>query len=252
MSAKSYVTRSSVIMYLLLVAIVFLLPVEFSSYRNTDSFAPVWYLITESGGIYGSLIILLAFTAYLYFHFRKKGKRMRYLAELIALIGLIELSTLAFSQFYAKELVREPRPSQLYFVEKGIIEDGGRLFFDMPMEEKQKYLRYRSNEKSAELADVYEPILASWTSETGFSFPSGHSQSSFFLGVMISFVIFRVTGQSNKLFALIPVAWAMLVSMSRVVIGVHYPWDVAAGAALGLISALFVITLRITSRAVTH
>lgn len=59
-----------------------------------------------------------------------------------------------------------------------------------------------------------------------FSFPSNHAVNSFAIAASIG-NIFR-----PALWILIPVA--MLVALSRVVVGVHYPSDVLVGAVLGL------------------
>lgn len=245
------VYAASLVSYTLLVIIVLVFPLEFSGYRDADALAPIWYLITESGGFYGSVIILTILTTYLFFHFRTKGRRMRSLAVLILLVVSVEVMTLAFSQLYAKEMIREPRPSQMYFVEKGVIENGGREFFSMPMKEKEDYLRKRTQLKTGVLEEVYPPILSSWTEDTTFSFPSGHSQSSFFLGIMICFTMYKVLPVSRRFLSVLPLIWAVLVSLSRVVIGVHYPTDVCAGALAGLICAFVLMPLDVTQRALT-
>lgn len=249
---NNFIFITSLISYALLLILVIFFPLEFSGYRNSDSLAPMWYFITESGGFFGSALILIALIAYLYFHFRSSGKRMKYLFELIILIIVVELSSLAFSQLYTKEIVREPRPSQMYFVEKGVIEKGGLQFFSMPMNEKKNYLRQKADERKSDLDDVYPPILDSWSYDASFSFPSGHSQSSYFLGVMIAFIMLRVLPDRKKLLAIVPLIWALLVSLSRVIIGVHYPRDVIAGAAVGIIFAFLLILLKITDRALNH
>jgi undecaprenyl-diphosphatase len=62
-----------------------------------------------------------------------------------------------------------------------------------------------------------------------FSFPSGHTGGAFLLAVILT----------AALPALAPFVftWATLVGLSRVYLGVHYPGDVLAGLALGVISA---------------
>ncbi|MBX7042845.1 MAG: phosphatase PAP2 family protein [Ignavibacteria bacterium] len=245
-----FIYTSALLFVALLALLVFTFPLGFSSYRNTDSLAPFWYFVTESGGFIGSILIVAALSAYLYFHFRTSGKRMRYLAEFIGFLIFIELATLALSQLYTKEIVREPRPSQLYFVEKGVIENGGKEFFTMPMKEKEVYLRQRTELRISEFSDVYPPILSSWSGDTTFSFPSGHAQSSFFLGTAMAFIVYNVVPRRKRYLALIPLSWALLVSLSRVVIGVHFPVDVTAGAIAGAAFALMLISSRISARAI--
>lgn len=61
--------------------------------------------------------------------------------------------------------------------------------------------------------------------EASFSFPSGHSASSF----ACAYVLTRAFGKWGAL-SYIP---ATLIAVSRVYVGVHFPTDVLAGMALG-------------------
>ena len=63
-----------------------------------------------------------------------------------------------------------------------------------------------------------------------FSFPSGHTAVAF--AVAAAF-----TGQSSALGGL-AVVLAVGIAVSRVYLGAHYPLDVAAGAALGILSGV--------------
>jgi undecaprenyl-diphosphatase len=81
-----------------------------------------------------------------------------------------------------------------------------------------------------------EPLLRS---DIGASFPSGHAATSFAGAVLLAYLLRRAV---PALLAL-----AALVAFSRVYVGVHYPLDVIAGAALGTAVALAVagmLTLR--------
>lgn len=62
-----------------------------------------------------------------------------------------------------------------------------------------------------------------------FSFPSGHTAGA----VLIATLLGHLFPVSIPLAA----AWAGAVGLSRITLGVHYPTDVAAGAALGILAA---------------
>jgi undecaprenyl-diphosphatase len=57
-----------------------------------------------------------------------------------------------------------------------------------------------------------------------FSFPSGHTAAVLFACLIANFY---------PVFALPSLIWASLIGASRVLLGVHYPTDTVAGAALG-------------------
>lgn len=68
-----------------------------------------------------------------------------------------------------------------------------------------------------------------------FSFPSGHTAGAFLVATILSVFFLKL----SMVFFL----WATLVGISRIVLGVHYPTDVAAGALLGVVSAVFGLIL---------
>lgn len=68
-----------------------------------------------------------------------------------------------------------------------------------------------------------------------FSFPSGHTMAAFLLASLATSAI------GISAFPLY--IWAILVAISRVVLGVHFPSDILAGATLGTLIAYFMVTL---------
>lgn len=70
-------------------------------------------------------------------------------------------------------------------------------------------------------------ILVSEPSD--FSFPSGHATASF----AAAWVLFRLAPKKAGVPALL---LAVLITLSRLYVGVHYPTDVLVGAAIGVIT----------------
>ena len=70
-----------------------------------------------------------------------------------------------------------------------------------------------------------------------FSFPSGHTTAAFLFAGLASFYFPSL--------AAIWFVWATAVGLSRLLLGVHYPGDIVAGALLG--SALARLTLTLVS-----
>ena len=80
-----------------------------------------------------------------------------------------------------------------------------------------------------------KPLDSVMSGATGYSFPSGHSTSTAsFYGGMIS------QYRNYKPLCVFCVLMVLLTMFSRLYVGVHTPQDVLAGAALGVIAALFV------------
>ncbi len=73
------------------------------------------------------------------------------------------------------------------------------------------------------------------TTPTSFSFPSGHSLSSFIGATCIFY--------ANKKCGIFAYILATLIALSRVILIVHYPSDVIVGSILGIIISLTVIFL---------
>jgi undecaprenyl-diphosphatase len=81
-------------------------------------------------------------------------------------------------------------------------------------------------------AGAPDPLLRATVGE---SLPSGHASTSFAGALVLAYLVRRAI---PALFVL-----AALIALSRVYIGVHYPLDIVAGAALGLVVALAAIAL---------
>ena len=72
------------------------------------------------------------------------------------------------------------------------------------------------------------------TSYSHNSFPSGHSADAFVSGVFLFYLLQRSKYSSYRY---LPLLYAFLIAASRVFVSSHYPSDVAAGMAIGILGA---------------
>lgn len=79
--------------------------------------------------------------------------------------------------------------------------------------------------------------------EKTYSFPSGHAMNSFVFYTCVSYFIFR-NMKNRKLgviFTVLSGVLILLIGISRIYLGVHYPSDVLAGYAAGLLCFVAVL-----------
>lgn len=91
--------------------------------------------------------------------------------------------------------------------------------------------------------DRERPTLLRLIDITGFSFPSGHAMgSTAFFGSIIYLLNKHHTGPLKPYLIGLSVLCIMMISSSRVYLGVHYPTDIIAGIIGGVISILLAQT----------
>ena len=84
--------------------------------------------------------------------------------------------------------------------------------------------------------------------ERGYSFPSGHAMVALaFFGLLIYFIWqMNLSKQIKKLFTILLIILILLIGISRIYLGVHYPSDVLAGYLVSL--AYLIIFIKIIWR----
>ena len=95
------------------------------------------------------------------------------------------------------------------------------------------------------------PEIVHLVSETGYSFPSGHSITSMFFYCLSIWLVRRyVTNKKARdILTVILAVPMLLVGPTRIYLGVHYPTDVLAGWCLGfLIFAVVVEIIKLLSQ----
>lgn len=89
-----------------------------------------------------------------------------------------------------------------------------------------------------------DPRLAAYAQlivprSTGYSFPSSHAANHFAMGTFMAITFWK----RGKIWAVLSIFWAVLVSYAQVYTGVHFPFDVLAGGLLGAGIGVFVAWL---------
>ena len=82
---------------------------------------------------------------------------------------------------------------------------------------------------------VHQDVFVTGKPLDRFSFPSGHTLHAVAFGLVALFYF--------PLLAIILMPYIVMVGMSRVILGLHYPSDVLAGAAIGYVVAAISINL---------
>ena len=81
--------------------------------------------------------------------------------------------------------------------------------------------------------EVIEGLQRLIAAPSDFSFPSGHTGSSFAVAVVIFLMV-------PKRYGIPAMVLAVLIGLSRLYVGVHYPTDVLAAAFLGTVTAVLI------------
>lgn len=100
------------------------------------------------------------------------------------------------------------------------------------------FLKYLVAEPRPFLALPHVDLLAPASDS---SFPSGHTASSFATALVIGLKYYWRPNGYNRWLIYPLLIFAIMVGISRVYVGVHYPYDVICGAILGIICALLVL-----------
>ncbi len=94
--------------------------------------------------------------------------------------------------------------------------------------------------------EVIEGLTRIIEKQSDRSFPSGHTANSMAVGVSLWLVSlkYKILGDKKLYFpktaGWIVLIWSILIGLSRLYVGVHYPTDVLAGAVVAIVDTLLV------------
>lgn len=116
-----------------------------------------------------------------------------------------------------------------FFAVAHIIEFLGKKFVNQPT---PPFLFYRAEDLPL-FRDYIKP---------GFSYPSGHTMRAVFISVIFSYAIYssnKFPKGAKHIFFLSLLFFVFTVSLTKIVLGQHWPTDIVGGALLGLTFACF-------------
>jgi undecaprenyl-diphosphatase len=97
------------------------------------------------------------------------------------------------------------------------------------------YMVLKNSIKRRRPDDVITEFVAFLIPSDKFSFPSGHTAAAFLMATLISFYY--------PPFSLLAYGVASVIGFSRVLLGVHFPSDILAGASLGTLCTVLAVFL---------
>ncbi|MGC3943007.1 MAG: phosphatase PAP2 family protein [Chryseolinea sp.] len=193
------------------------------------------YGVTQSGGWIGSLIIVVSISvAFAFVPLHPRARIVMFFRTLLSLI-MILAAFAKLNESYIKSTFAVSRPSHRFILR----ESGSKANLDsiylLVVPERQKFFRSVVDMDTVHFHSIDKVVLSHWIDEAGYSMPSGHTFNAFLLASMLSFSLFELNERRITVWLYMPMLWAALVGLSRVVLGVHTPLDVSIGAALGII-----------------
>ena len=193
------------------------------------------YWITQSGGWIGSfVIVLITSIAFAFIPLHPRGRIVMFFRTLLALV--VVLAAFAkLNETFIKSTFAVSRPSHRFILKEAGSKANLDSIYLLVVPERQKFFRGVVDTDTMRFHSIDKTVLSHWIDEAGYSMPSGHTFNAFLLASMLSFSLFELNERRITIWLCVPMLWAVLVGLSRVVLGVHTPLDVSIGAALGLL-----------------
>jgi len=245
MNSKIKLTLMAAAVSTLLLSTTYLFPFGFSAIDEGWA-AQFWLFISNTGGTTGVPLITICFCLLISIQFKGWRKRITSLTVALFTFSVILGALAQLNEFFIKEQLKIERPNIRYLNENKSF-DSHAFYALKSKDERRVYLDKYLESKGADFITfnnepLHPDVLKHWLHETGYSFPSGHSVNAFLLASLMMYILQLIFTQlAYRLFYSIPFAWATLVALSRVILGVHSPTDVTIGAIMGSAVAYFII-----------
>lgn len=236
----------------MLLAFVWLIPIEFTACDKDSKWCSFAYWITESAGKYGTLGIIVLTSIFYSVRFSTNAERFKnFLKSFIALT--VFLSVFAFfNEHVTKKALKLPRPSHIYIFDHAFSSLKVDSLYTFDVEGRQKLLRELIEGHKESFVKIDKKVIEHWIEEAGYSFPSGHSFNAFLMACILAFSLYHSKRAVVKNLYILPLTWSLFVAVSRVAIGAHSALDVSFGAGMGIIVALLFLYFDNTRKLILH
>ena len=180
-----------------------------------------FWLITLTAGKPGAFVSIVALFALLHYAHHRRGEN-----HALLLLVLISLGATQIGKSVLKPIFGEARPYVVALTDN----DPARLhlFYSVPRAARANTVSYYYAQSPTPPPSY---LVAHRASETGYSFPSGHSTFAATWALLFAGII-GFANRRRALISAVVIAWAMLVMASRVWLGMHYAIDLAGGILL--------------------
>ncbi len=193
---------------------------------HNTAFDTFLYFLTETGSQPYAIITCCVFAVAYFFCIADKKQALAVIAVMAISVGVTQGVKSALKTVFA-----EPRPFIVQLVEKSSVSPD--YFYGQPRKVREQIVLDYYADKQIDMHLVHHR-----SKETGYSFPSGYSIFAA-TWLMLAVGFGQLLGRNNKgmkyLTAGIAV-WAVLILVSRLRLGMHYPVDLLASV---LIAWLF-------------
>lgn len=235
MTHPAYLLRRLALVWLLLAAIPsLLLLTQNQLFPLIDLQSPLatalYWLTTTGTAPYGVATVLVVLAlAYRYMP-------NALFINLFLAIGLSQVLSLSTSHAL-KSFFKEPRPNLVYLAEQALPEEAQLTpdtFYQLAHSDRSRVIAEALNELQTRTSAVKlsPKIHQHWEDEIGYSFPSGHTIFAVTLVLTASYYLLLA---GLPLFTSALLAWGLLMGLSRMLLGMHWPQDVLFSTLLAAI-----------------
>ena len=188
----------------------------------------ILFIVTESGSApYFALLTSLIFAIWL----SMRCKKLQHHWVIIFLSVFLLQGSTQIIKSTIKVLWEEPRPYMSYVVDQGVDIES---FYEHSRKERGVII------KQAIKDDPITPswLKSHWQTETGYSFPSGHTMFAAMWAFIIIGFMTRERDPKTAIAITIMTLWAGLMMVSRLRLGMHFPIDLFVSIIVAYIVAL--------------